>query len=66
MQAAALQDPVDPRALQGKIRDLGVLLTVAGGGVAGGKALRFTPPLIISDEQVTEGLATVGQALASL
>jgi acetylornithine/N-succinyldiaminopimelate aminotransferase len=66
MQAAALHDPIDPRALQGKIRDLGVLLTVAGGGVAGGKALRFTPPLIISDDQLKEGLATVGQALAAL
>lgn len=61
MQGLVLAPSVDARALQIRIRELGVLVTVAGG-----KALRFTPPLIISEEQLREGLAVVGQALAEL
>jgi len=61
IQALVLEDHVDARLLQGKIRERGVLVTVAGG-----KTLRFTPPLIIQDDQIAEGLAAVGQALADL
>jgi acetylornithine/succinyldiaminopimelate/putrescine aminotransferase len=61
IQALVLHDSVDARALQAKICELGALVTVAGG-----KALRFTPPLTISDEHLREGLAIVAQALRTL
>ncbi|HEX2882591.1 MAG TPA: acetylornithine/succinylornithine family transaminase [Polyangiaceae bacterium] len=61
LRALVLHDHVDARALQGRIRDLGVLVTVAGSST-----LRFTPPLIITDDQIAQGLAVIDRALTSL
>lgn len=61
LRALVLASHVDARALQGKIRDLGVLVTVAGGST-----LRFTPPLIITDDQIAQGLAVIDRALTAL
>ena len=61
MRALGLQERVDARALFADIRARGVLVTLAGG-----QALRFTPPLIINEAQIDEGLAVVDQALTAL
>lgn len=61
LQALVLENHVDARGLEGKIRDLGVLVTVAGGST-----LRFTPPLIITDDQIAQELAVIDRALATL
>lgn len=61
LQALALRDSVDARALLGKVRDAGVLLTIAGG-----HALRFSPPLVVTEAELDEGLAVVDKALAGL
>lgn len=55
MQALLLREGADARGIVAKLRDdKGVLVTVAGG-----RALRFTPPLTITREQLAEGLEAV-------
>jgi acetylornithine/N-succinyldiaminopimelate aminotransferase len=49
----------EPRALLNVLRERGVLLTAAGTNV-----LRFTPPLIVTEAELDEGLAKVDAALA--
>jgi len=49
----------DPRNLLNAVREQGVLLTAAGSNV-----LRFTPPLVVTEAQIDEGLARVDAALA--
>ena len=44
-----------------KLADAGVLLTAAGERV-----LRFTPPLVVTEAELTEGVAAVRKVLASL
>ncbi len=61
LQALVLRDGIDARALLGKLRDDGVLLTLAGG-----TALRFSPPLTVSEAELDEGVAAVDKVLASL
>ena len=61
LQALVLDDSVDAREVVTKLREAGVLVTVAGG-----QALRFSPPLIITREQLDEGLASLGTVLESL
>lgn len=61
LQALVLRDHVDARAVQEKLRDAGVLLTLAGG-----QALRFSPALTISNEQIDEALAIVDRTLGGL
>ncbi len=51
---------IDPRAALNKAREHGVLLTIAGGRV-----LRFTPPLVVTEAELSEGVAKLDQALAS-
>jgi 4-aminobutyrate aminotransferase-like enzyme len=43
------------------LREAGVLVTIAGG-----QALRFCPPLIITEQQIDEGIALVDQVLGTL
>jgi acetylornithine/succinyldiaminopimelate/putrescine aminotransferase len=45
----------------GKLQDEGVLLTIAGG-----QALRVSPPLVITREELVEGLAKVDATLGAL
>lgn len=55
------KDVVDPRVALGKARDEGVLLTIAGGRV-----LRFTPPLVVTEAELDEGVRRLDLALAHL
>jgi acetylornithine/N-succinyldiaminopimelate aminotransferase len=61
LRGLCLRPGVDARIALGKIRDRGVLLTIAGTNV-----LRFTPPLIISDAEIDEALTEVESALAEV
>jgi acetylornithine/succinyldiaminopimelate/putrescine aminotransferase len=61
LQALVLGDGVDPRLLMEKLREAGVLLTVAGG-----VALRFTPPLTIDQAELEEALHIVDRVLGEL
>ncbi len=61
LRALVLRDGIDPRALLERLREEGVLLTVAGG-----TALRFTPPLIIQRSDLDEALGAVDRVLGEL
>jgi acetylornithine/N-succinyldiaminopimelate aminotransferase len=61
LQALALRESVDARALLGKLRDAGVLLTIAGR-----HALRFSPPLVVTEAELDEGVAVVDRTLGEL
>ncbi len=52
---------IEPREALAKVREHGVLLTVAGDRV-----LRFTPPLVVTNEQLDEAVNAVEAALGSL
>jgi acetylornithine/N-succinyldiaminopimelate aminotransferase len=60
LQALVLKDDVDARALLGKLQDAGVLLTIAGG-----QALRFSPPLNITSNELGAALDIVDRVLGS-
>jgi acetylornithine/N-succinyldiaminopimelate aminotransferase len=60
LHGLVLQPDVDARNLLGVLRNAGVLLTIAGGS-----ALRFSPPLVITRAELDEGLAIVDDVLAS-
>jgi acetylornithine/N-succinyldiaminopimelate aminotransferase len=61
LRGIVLAPAADPRATLAKIRDHGVLLTIAGNNV-----LRFSPPLIIRDEEINEALERVDAALSEI
>ncbi len=61
LRGLLLAPGLDPRNVLGVTREQGVLLTAAGTNV-----LRFTPPLVITEAQIDEGLARVDAALATL
>ncbi|NUQ75802.1 MAG: aspartate aminotransferase family protein [Polyangiaceae bacterium] len=61
LRGIVLTPAADPRATLAKIRDHGVLLTIAGNNV-----LRFSPPLIIRDTEIDEALERVDAALSEL
>ncbi|HET9960137.1 MAG TPA: acetylornithine transaminase [Polyangiaceae bacterium] len=61
LQALVLRGNVDARAVLQKLWDAGLLLTIAGG-----QALRFSPPLIVSDAEIDEALAVIRRVFASL
>ena len=61
LRALVLRDDTDPRAVLERLREEGVLLTVAGG-----TALRFTPPLIIQRSDLDEALGAVDRVLGEL
>lgn len=61
LQALVLHDDVDARSVVTQLREAGVLLTVAGG-----QALRFSPALIITREELDHGLDLVDRVLGSL
>jgi acetylornithine/succinyldiaminopimelate/putrescine aminotransferase len=58
LQALVLSDQIDMKQLVAKLRDAGILLTLAGG-----IALRFSPPLIVTKDQIDEGMAIVDRVL---
>jgi acetylornithine/succinyldiaminopimelate/putrescine aminotransferase len=61
LQALVLDGSVDARDLVAKLRDAGVLLTIAGG-----TALRFSPPLIIEQAELDEGIDTLDKVLGEV
>jgi len=60
LQGIVLADGSDPGGVLGAIRDRGVLLTLAGGNV-----LRFSPPLVVTEAELDEGLAVVKDVLST-
>jgi acetylornithine/N-succinyldiaminopimelate aminotransferase len=56
--ALDLQPTVDARAVMASLREAGVLVSIAGG-----TALRFSPPLVITSAQLEEALGIVDQVL---
>ncbi|HVW26765.1 MAG TPA: acetylornithine transaminase [Polyangiaceae bacterium] len=60
LQALVLREGIDARALVGRLRDAGVLLTIAGS-----RALRFSPPLTVAAAELDEGAAIVDRVLAA-
>jgi acetylornithine/N-succinyldiaminopimelate aminotransferase len=61
LQALVLRADVDARAVLGELRDAGLLLTLAGGC-----ALRFSPPLVVTEAELDEGVALVDRILGDL
>jgi acetylornithine/N-succinyldiaminopimelate aminotransferase len=61
LRGLVLKKGVDARAALAKVRDKGVLLTIAGGQV-----LRFTPPLVVTEDELEEGIRKVGEALSEI
>jgi acetylornithine/N-succinyldiaminopimelate aminotransferase len=61
LQALVLAEGVDCRAFLANLRDDGLLLTVAGE-----RALRFSPPLIVTQAQIDEGLEIIEKRLQSI
>ena len=60
LQALVLREGVDARKVMSAVQASGVLLTIAGG-----QALRFSPPLVISKAELEEGVTLLERALAS-
>jgi acetylornithine/N-succinyldiaminopimelate aminotransferase len=52
---------IDPREVLGKARDAGVLLTIAGD-----RALRFSPPLVVTEAELDEGVSRLSEVLAQV
>lgn len=61
LQALVLKDEVDARDVLGKLQDAGVLVTIAGG-----QALRFSPPLNITAAELGAALDVLDRVLGSL
>jgi len=61
LQALVLKDDVDARGVMSKLQDAGVLVTIAGG-----QALRFTPPLNISSAELNGALDLLDKVLGTL
>lgn len=61
LQALVLRDDVDARALLGKLREAGLLLTLAGD-----KALRFSPSLLITPAEIDEALNIIDGVFGGL
>jgi acetylornithine/N-succinyldiaminopimelate aminotransferase len=61
LQAFELSDGLDAREVVTALRDRGVLVTIAGG-----KALRISPPLVITDAELDEAFGIIGSYLGSL
>jgi acetylornithine/N-succinyldiaminopimelate aminotransferase len=61
LQALVLREQVDVRAVVGKLRDEGLLVTVAGA-----RALRLSPALTVSLVELDEGAAIIDRVLGAL
>ncbi|NUP12587.1 MAG: aspartate aminotransferase family protein [Polyangiaceae bacterium] len=61
LRGILLKQGVDPRLALGRVREKGVLLTIAGNRV-----LRFTPPLIVTEREIDEAVRRVDDALSAL
>jgi acetylornithine/succinyldiaminopimelate/putrescine aminotransferase len=61
LQALVLGESVDARTVVASLREAGLLVTIAGGS-----ALRFSPPLTVSVAELDEGAAIVDRVLGAL
>jgi acetylornithine/N-succinyldiaminopimelate aminotransferase len=60
LQALVLKPEIDARALLGELQQAGLLVTIAGG-----QALRFSPPLTVSEPEIDEALGITERVLAA-
>ncbi|HEU4406117.1 MAG TPA: aspartate aminotransferase family protein [Polyangiaceae bacterium] len=60
LRALDLAPTLEPRAALAKVRDKGVLMTLAGA-----RALRFSPPLVVRESELDEAVAAVEAALGA-
>lgn len=60
LQALVLREGVDARRVLSAVQQSGVLLTIAGG-----QALRFSPPLVITRAELEEGVTLLERALSN-
>ena len=58
LRGLRLAGDVDPRAVLAELQKRGVLLSLAGGNV-----LRFSPPLVVTEDELSEGLRHVEAVL---
>lgn len=61
LQALVLKDHVDARVVLEQLRERGVLLTIAGG-----QALRFSPPLTVTQAELDEAIGVLDSVLGGL
>jgi acetylornithine/N-succinyldiaminopimelate aminotransferase len=61
LRAVPLSTGIEPRAVLAVLRERGVLMIVAGDS-----ALRICPPLVVTEEELAEGVRILDEALASL
>jgi acetylornithine/N-succinyldiaminopimelate aminotransferase len=61
LQALVLADALDARMVLGRLQDAGLLVTIAGG-----QALRFSPPLVVSEAELGEALAILERVLEAV
>jgi acetylornithine/N-succinyldiaminopimelate aminotransferase len=61
LRAVPLKGGLEPRAVLGPLRDRGLLLIVAGDN-----ALRFCPPLVITEAELDQGVRILDEVLTSL
>jgi acetylornithine/N-succinyldiaminopimelate aminotransferase len=60
LQALVLKPEIDARALLVELQQAGLLVTIAGG-----QALRFSPPLTVSEPEIDEALGITERVLAA-
>lgn len=61
LRALPLADGIDARPVLGALQKRGLLLTIAGAS-----ALRYTPPLVVSDAEIDEAIAMTADVLADV
>jgi acetylornithine/N-succinyldiaminopimelate aminotransferase len=61
LQALVLRDGIDTRTVLNELASRGLLLSIAGG-----RALRFSPPLVVEPEEIQEALGVLDSALKDL
>jgi acetylornithine/N-succinyldiaminopimelate aminotransferase len=61
LQVLVLRENIDARTVIGSLAARGLLLTIAGG-----RALRFSPPLVVEPRQIDEALGIVDAVLAEI
>lgn len=60
LQALVLRETVDARKVMTALQESGLLVTIAGG-----QALRFSPPLVVTKNELEEAFTLIDRALAS-
>lgn len=61
LQALVLREGIDARSVLAALRDAGLMLTLAGG-----QALRFSPPLVVTREQIDESIDITERVLGGM